>query len=87
MITIQAGYASYGFGPAKTTVPAPAARTGVYIGAAMSMPLWKCAQPALRRLPLEPGAAEVLGDVAGHRPDERAVVGRRDVAAIAPAGG
>ena len=38
------GYASYGFGPAKTTLPAPAARIGVYIGAAMSMPLWKWAQ-------------------------------------------
>src|SRR5664279_1314790 len=45
MITIHAfGYGSYGLGPAKSTTPSPAASIGVYIGAAMSMPWWKCAQ-------------------------------------------
>ena len=39
MITIQAfGKASYGLGPANTTVPGPAAVIAVYSGAAMSMP-------------------------------------------------
>src|SRR6185436_693987 len=42
MITIQLG--SYGLRPDQITLPAPAARIGVYIGAAMSMPVWKCGQ-------------------------------------------
>src|SRR4029079_4931940 len=36
----------------------------------------------VRRLPREPGATEVLGDVAGHRPAEGPVVLRRDAAAL-----
>src|SRR3970040_842307 len=48
-ITIQAlGRGSYGLAPAKRTTPGPAARIGVYIGAAMSMPLWKWAQLPFR---------------------------------------
>src|SRR5687768_18563313 len=42
MITIHAG--SYGLRPAHTTRPAPAARIGVYMSLARSIPWWKWAQ-------------------------------------------
>lgn len=45
MITIHdLGVGSSGLGPANTTTPSAAARTGVHRGAAMSMPRWKLAQ-------------------------------------------
>ena len=48
----------------------------------MSMPWWKWAQLPSGGSHDDAGAAEVLGDRARHRPEERAVVLRRDVALL-----